>query len=1344
MTDPSSDHDQPKTHRASTRRRPNPAPDRSPKAPPPDSPAPPAGGGRTYDSFLSHNSSDKPAVFEIAKRLRKEGLEPFVDAWHLVPGEPWQEALEEALDESRSCAVFLGPKGFGPWENEEMRAALSRRVSDNDYRVIPVLLPGAVLPERGRLPRFLSRLTWVDFRPGLDDAAAFDRLVSGIRGLAPDRADTEDTAVEDLECPYRGLEVFDEKHAEFFVGREALTQHLVEQLRDDRFLAVIGPSGSGKSSVVRAGLIPELRRGALPASGDWPIYVIRPGQRPMEALASSLVALAGPGGDAIAGRDSILSSLSTDERGLHSIVQLALAGATVDKRVVIVVDQFEEVFTLANDAQERLAFVAALLYASSVVGGSTVVVLTIRADFVGKAAGIPGLADRLSERDVLVSPMDAEDLRRAIVEPAERVGLQLEKGLVDTIIADLGDGPGTLPLLQHTLLELFDGRRGRWLTIDRYREIGGVRGAIAQRAEAIYGRLSPSQQQAARRILLRLTQPGEGTEDTRRRAQVTELVPAGAQATDVEEVVNKLADARLLITSREASGGEVVDVAHEALIRSWPRLQGWIDQDAAGLRIQRRVSESATEWATGARDPSFLDRGTRLVEDTAWAAANPGDLNELERDFVTASQAASNAEVSARQRRTRLTIAGLLAATIGFAALSFVAIRTASDADAARRLADARFLVSEGQRNAAEHPLLGLRLVVAGTVLQEGAATTDDSLKSTLLSMAREGRIATLGTGVQRLYATPDQRRLVISGTDSGRIVDPVDGRVVRELTGFVASLDFMGAGGQIVDVYHDLDSNQHELYHLDDGAPVTLTAPIAWLEATGTYDNTSFVVAYLPPTGSDVAPPSELRSGSDASVVATLPAAASAAFFSPDAAFVVVVYPTAADRLPELRRTSDGGIVTTLPELASAAQMTFEHARNTDDPDIVLFGDPPSTTLWTLGGTPALVRLTEDGRAVTEAGGRAFASPDGSVFIVTPATTGLGEMRRADGTLITPLPGSVADVQFRPGAGDTVVISYDDLASEIRHTADGALIRDLGPSASEGDFGSSWVEFSPDPEARYMALSLADHAELRMADTGQVIDLRRAGRSDAPTDIEFGGLGPSPLILASFDDVQEVRSFDDPEHVVYTAPIDASIFLQSSTIFLVSEPGTSNGTEIHDATSGDIIGTLSDLGGADLGEFSPDGNVAIGRFPPDLTGHPAPPSLLVDFRTGSHEQLSGDVVYALFSDDSSLAVIHLDNGRLEVWAVDGTPYQLADLGVGAVDASVLQEIDRLAVWYTTGRSYLVDLDLVRSLGPDPASLSLEDLLAKVCTGPFAELTVAPDLLRPYFGDAIAPGCEEP
>jgi hypothetical protein len=239
-------------------------------------------GTRLYDVFLSHTSAAKDAVEAIARRLEDEAtLSPFLDRWHLIPGNPWQEELKQAFDTSRTCAVFIGPHGIGPWENVEMRSALDDRVKRSGFRVIPVLLPGAVLAERGTLPRFLSSSTWVDFRSGLQDAEAFRRLLAGIRGQPPGRAEIRATSPQDAVCPYQGLAVFDEADAPFFFGREADTQHLLEQLRTQRFLAIIGPSGSGKSSVVRASVLPKWREGALPGSEGWTYLLFHPRAYPL-------------------------------------------------------------------------------------------------------------------------------------------------------------------------------------------------------------------------------------------------------------------------------------------------------------------------------------------------------------------------------------------------------------------------------------------------------------------------------------------------------------------------------------------------------------------------------------------------------------------------------------------------------------------------------------------------------------------------------------------------------------------------------------------------------------------------------------------------------------------------------------------------------------------------------------------------------------------------------------------------------------------------------------------------------------------------------------------------------
>ena len=593
-----------------------------------------------FDVFLSHNSTDKPGVEHLAQKLRQAGIAPFLDKWHLIPGEPWQEAMEEALDQSRTCAVFLGPGGLGFWENEEMRISLDERTRTPGFRVIPVLLPDAHMPERGRLPRFLSRLTWVDFRQGLDDADAFHRLLCGIQGIAPGAP--SETRLPSLHiCPYRGLEAFHEDNAEFFFGRDSLTQWLVEGLRNSRFLAVIGSSGCGKSSAVRAGLVPALRQGALPGSDTWKVVTINPGLRPLEELAAHLAPLLNGSGDRVADVLRLQNDLADDSRALHTAVRMVVPEAEPGSRVLFVVDQFEELFTLCEVETERRRFLGNLLYASAVAQGHTVVVLTMRADFYARAATYPELADRMADHQVLVTPMVEDELRQAIELPAQRVGMTFDPGLTESMMADVTRGPGALPLLEHALLELWQRRAGEKMTLEAYRAIGGVTGALARRAEEEYGALTSEQQVVARRILLRLVQPGEGTEDTCRRASLSELEPDTKHARIVEAIVERLADARLLTTGRGAIGSEeMVDVAHEALIRGWPRLRGWIDENREAMRVQRRLTEAAKEWDANRRDTAYVLRGVRLAEAREWVRAHDADLSELERQFLVASSRA--------------------------------------------------------------------------------------------------------------------------------------------------------------------------------------------------------------------------------------------------------------------------------------------------------------------------------------------------------------------------------------------------------------------------------------------------------------------------------------------------------------------------------------------------------------------------------------------------------------------------------------------------------------------------------------------------------------------------------
>ena len=636
----------------------------------------------SFHVFLSHNSTDKPAVEELARRLKADGIEGWFDKWHLVPGKPWQPALEQALADSLSVAVFVGPSGFGPWQDEEMRAAIAKRVrqKDAEFRVIPVLLPGGTREERSRLPEFLLASTWVEFRNSLDEDDAYHRLKSGVLGVAPGLPPGE--AIYEGQCPYRGLQAFQPEHAAFFFGREARIEWLLNALRpaqsfdrsgtprENRFLAIVGASGSGKSSLARAGLVPALRNGKLEGSANWPILICRPGHDPLESLA---VALAGDPqiGSRVGDVGTLITQMASDETRLHLAVRVALAGADETQRVVVLIDQFEEIFTLYSDDtaksrssrsflsfsqfsaadDHRKAFVDNLIYAAGIPGGKVIVVLTMRADFYGKCALHHHLAAAITDHQELVAPMSREELREVIERPAQLCGLELERGLTEMLLNELEDQAGALPLLQHALWELWQRREGRRLTISAYQTIGGLEGALEQQANSIFDLMNQAEQETCRRIFLRLTQPGEGSEDTKRRVPMNQL----GDPKMISSVINRLANVRLITTEKDS----FVEVSHEALIRSWTKLRGWIEGDREALRTQHRLTEAAAEWIQSGRNDSYLYQGARLAEAEEWSNTPEADLTNDERVFLAASleqRDRSKREEAERQAREVQTL----------------------------------------------------------------------------------------------------------------------------------------------------------------------------------------------------------------------------------------------------------------------------------------------------------------------------------------------------------------------------------------------------------------------------------------------------------------------------------------------------------------------------------------------------------------------------------------------------------------------------------------------------------------------------------------------------------------
>ena len=403
--------------------------------------------------FLSYHSPDREAVQTVKRLLEPRGISAFLDREDLVPGLPWPQALEDALRSVRAVAVFIGPHDLGLWQKREMWFALDRQVQEEKagrlLPVIPVLLPGADLTSG-----FLFLNTWVDLRHDLTDPEALDALARAVWGEAEVRPE----GVRVTLCPYRGLRPFREKDGAFFFGREAFSERLVEAVQGRNLVAVVGPSGSGKSSVVQAGLLPRLGRQRPPAE-TWDAIMFIPGGRPFHRLAAALTVLLEPDlseVDRLAEAQKLGDRLECGEVYLENAVERLLAKSEGTDRLMLVADQFEELFTLTTKTG-RKPFVEALLQALDRAPLSLMLIL--RADFYGHAIALSrDLSDRMEQGVVNLGPMTQEELERAIVKPARRVALTFEPGLVRRILDDVGEEPGNLPLLEFALTELWAQR----------------------------------------------------------------------------------------------------------------------------------------------------------------------------------------------------------------------------------------------------------------------------------------------------------------------------------------------------------------------------------------------------------------------------------------------------------------------------------------------------------------------------------------------------------------------------------------------------------------------------------------------------------------------------------------------------------------------------------------------------------------------------------------------------------------------------------------------------------------------------------------------------------------------
>ena len=1031
------------------------------------------------------------------------------------------------------------------------------------------------------------------------------------------------------EPPFKGLQFFDEPDADLFFGRELLTAKLVARIGEmlsqplagedqveSQFLAVVGASGSGKSSLVRAGLIPAIKKGeplidgTLPPPGSprWPVYLITPTAHPLKALAASLASITNPPSAA-----NLAENFAADPQFLdmHARQILSQRRATGGDRLLLVVDQFEELFTLCRSVAERKAFVKNLLTAAG-ADGPLVLVITLRADFYAHCAQFDDLRAALETHQAYIGPMSEAELRSAIQEPAQRGGpdgirWEFERGLVDLFVRDVGDEPGALPLLSHALLETWKHRRGHTMTLESYAESGGVRGAISKTAETVYfQRLTSDQRPLARKIFLSLTELGEETDqglpspDTRRRVLLADLFPdpreQPAANAATQAVIQVLADARL-VTIGEGSA----EVAHEALIREWPTLRRWLDEDRAGLRLHRQLSDAAREWASLRQETAVLYRGSRLTQALEYAEAHPDQISSLERNFLNTSkmivdrlaaekeaarqrelQAARQlaqeaearrqaeadraklAEQASNQLRNRnriitgvgalaalaAVIACIMAITSGYFGLQ--SSRNASQAEAnlgTAQAANTQVVAEANTRATAE----------ADAIQQEAtaeAASAEAQLQSQI-SLARE--LAARSTGV--LERDTDLGLLL--AIESVEVANSLEGIVVQEAQ---------------TALYHALDTAKYQRVLRGHGND-------AWL-----------------------------------------------ALFSPDGEQILTSSEDGTARLWD----TEGRLINTFE--VDPAKIVFANF-SPDGSQIVTCSDDGIVRLWRLDGT--LIRTLE---GHTKTVYTAIYSPDGKL-IVTASADNTARLWRADGTFVKSLEGHTNEVTaagFSPDGKKILTTSYDNTL-RLYHS-DGTFI-----AALEGHTG--WpISFSFNPDStRIVSASWDGTARLWSAEGEPLAVLE--GHTRSVNSAVFSPDG-GRILTASTDTTARLWSADgEPIATLegHTGPVNLAVFSPDGSRILTASHDITLRLWTADGTF--ITSLLGHLDFVNWGIFSPDGSRIVSASDDDTVR-------LWQFDRLYHQVLLGHattVSSAEFSPDGKTIVTGSADSTARLWHADGT-----------------------------------------------------------------------------------------
>jgi WD40 repeat protein len=1066
----------------------------------------------SFDVFLSHSSVDKAVVARFADLLRARGLRPWLDVEQVVPGVRFQADLGAGLGACRSLAVFVGEHDVGAWVVEEVDAAVARAVGDPLFRVFLVLLPGAPEPfDATGLHAFLSQRTWVDLRRVDAPEVAADLLARAVRGESLGLVQHHGPNVEQSSvCPFVGLRAFGEAEAPWFFGRDADVQRMAEKLSVSPFLAVLGRSGVGKSSAVHAGLVPALAAGrVVPGAEHWPLRLLRPTGAPLEALAAQVSGL----------RPDMASSQILDDLASSDVALKVLTAGRGGTPLLWVVDQAEELFTLCEDSDQRRAFAANLLHASQADGPARVVV-TLRSDFYPRLAELSAFGARVAQNQHVIADLDEEQLRQVMMEPAALVGLSFEAGLVARMIGDTGTQAGALPLLQHALRELWACRRGSVLTHEAYDRIGGVEGALARHADAaLAGVDQAGDLTVARRLMVELVRPGDGVEDTRQPVRLSDLVASAYPLERLHRVAAALADARLVTTGTQAGADHaesdvVVELVHEALIRSWPRLGSWLAESRDELRVRQRIRAAARAWRDQGRPDDLLYRGTVLALARQQREDRLSDLSQLEAEFVEASTRRADVD-QARSRRRRVRVLSALSVLtllmVVAAAVATVLFVRARDAQREAEDNAARALAQQARAVAREEPALALAIAAEARQRLPTQESADALQVAHLAYGQTPGHLERTLTGhpdaVTAVAFNDDGSLLATASYDrTARIWNTATGKTLLRLRGhrdWVVGVAFSHDGSLVATASQDgtamlWDATTGEqIATFDHGKPLTAVAfsPDGTRLAASSRDGTAVVW--------DVVTHRTLATftGHEDSVTAVA--------FSPDGRRVATASRDTTARLWD--PATGHQLVRLTGHLHTVTAVVFNH----DGTLVATASRDGKARVWDLATHRTVATLTSDSDFVT---GVAFDRDDS--LIATSSADGTARLwDRASGAEVARLTGhddAVTAVTFTDDGAQLATASADGTAKLWDPTTGDEVLRLVGHRARV-----EAVAFSPDGTRVATAGGEDRTAKVWDAATGREI-VTLTGHTGAVLDLAFNDDG-TRIATASADGTARV-----------------------------------------------------------------------------------------------------------------------------------------------------------------------------------------------------------------------------